>query len=62
MTAFDQASNPTPEQASITVRAATDADRTTRTEAARRARKVLGDDQQLFGAPLQDARRLRALD
>ncbi|WP_042374658.1 hypothetical protein [Streptacidiphilus neutrinimicus] len=39
-----------------------DADRATRTEAARRARKVLGDDQQLFGAPLQDARRLRALD
>jgi len=40
----------------------TDADHATRTEAARRARKKLADDQQLFGAPLQDVRRLRAVD
>ncbi|NUR63792.1 MAG: hypothetical protein HOV87_34800 [Catenulispora sp.] len=36
-----------------------DADRAVRTEAARRARKSLGDDQQLFGAPLQGVTRLR---
>ncbi|MET9615397.1 hypothetical protein [Kitasatospora indigofera] len=37
-----------------------DADRATRAEAARRARKSLGDDQQLFGAPLHNVTRLQA--
>ncbi|AWW35298.1 hypothetical protein [Streptomyces cadmiisoli] len=38
----------------------TDADRATRTAAARRARKSLGDDEQLFGAPLRGVTHLRS--
>ncbi|MFF3567946.1 hypothetical protein ACFYXQ_09230 [Nocardia jiangxiensis] len=38
----------------------TDADRRTRTESARRARKQLTGDQQLFGAPLRQIRLLHA--
>lgn len=37
-----------------------DTDHTTRAESARRARKQLSDDQQLFGASLRDVRRWRA--
>ncbi|WP_433620875.1 hypothetical protein [Nocardia sp. CA-120079] len=37
-----------------------DADRRTRTESARRARKQLTGDQQLFGAPLRQVRQLQA--
>jgi hypothetical protein len=37
-----------------------DTDHTTRAESARRARKQLGDDQQLFGVSLRDVRRWRA--
>jgi hypothetical protein len=37
-----------------------DADRATRTETARRARKRLSEDQQLFGTPLQAVKRLQA--
>ncbi len=36
-----------------------DADRAARAEAARRARKSLNDDQQLFGAPAQGVTHLR---
>jgi hypothetical protein len=45
-------------QAELEVHA--DADHTTRAESARRARKRLSDDQQLFGAPLRDIRRAQA--
>lgn len=38
----------------------TDADRATRVAAARRARKSLGDDEQLFGAPLRGVTHLRS--
>lgn len=38
----------------------TDADHATRAEAARRARKRLSEDQQLFGTSLQDIKRLQA--
>ena len=38
----------------------TDTDRATRTAAARRARKSLGDDEQLFGAPLRGVTHLRS--
>ncbi|MEU3411305.1 hypothetical protein ABZ760_08535 [Streptomyces sp. NPDC006658] len=38
----------------------TDADRATRVAAARRARKSLGDDEQLFGAPQRGVTRLRS--
>ncbi|MBV6701923.1 hypothetical protein KV557_33285 [Kitasatospora aureofaciens] len=38
----------------------TDADRATRAEAARRARKSLSDDQQLFGSQLHNVMRLQA--
>ncbi|MGW0802640.1 hypothetical protein [Nonomuraea sp. NPDC002799] len=37
-----------------------DADRATRAEAARRARKRLGEDSQLFGTPLRNVKRLQA--
>ncbi len=37
-----------------------DTDRITRAESARRARKQLSDDQQLFGAPVRNSRRLRS--
>ncbi|MFE6050412.1 hypothetical protein ACFQ6N_06640 [Kitasatospora sp. NPDC056446] len=45
-------------QAELDVHA--DADRATRAEAARRARKSLSDDQQLFGAPPHNVTRLQA--
>jgi hypothetical protein len=45
-------------QAELDVHA--DADRATRAEASRRARKSLRDDQQMFGAPPQGVTRLRA--
>ncbi|MGG2463730.1 hypothetical protein ACO0M4_28700 [Streptomyces sp. RGM 3693] len=38
----------------------TDTDRATRTASARRARKSLGDDEQLFGAPLRGVTHLRS--
>jgi hypothetical protein len=37
-----------------------DADRATRAEAARRVRKRLGEDSQLFGTSLQNVKRLQA--
>ncbi|MFC9337451.1 hypothetical protein ACFT0G_03305 [Streptomyces sp. NPDC057020] len=53
-----------PQQVVIAARAEldvhTDADRATRTTAARRARKSLGDEEQLFGAPSQGVTYLRS--
>ncbi|WP_027928178.1 hypothetical protein [Amycolatopsis benzoatilytica] len=55
---------PDPNQVILAARAEldvhADSDRATRAESARRARKQLTDDQQLFGASLQDVRRRQA--
>lgn len=61
---FGHVSAPDPRQvidaAELELEVHADADHTTRAESARRARKRLSDDQQLFGAPLRDVRRAQA--